>query len=107
MLGLFGSSFTSVTPRSDASAELPSQSPGKPRFGQEEPPSQINLNVLPPSVDLNRPNGGRGGAGLLVPPPVVDEIPTTPRVLETYRMFGLLGLTTMEAIDRPRNALPE
>src|SRR5437763_3920518 len=69
-------------------------------------PSQTNENVAPPSVDLNSPNGGLGGGGVVVAPPVTEATPRTPRVDETYRMFALLGSTTILLIERPSNASP-
>ena len=40
----------------------------------------MNEKVAPPSVDLKRPNGGRGVGGFDVVPPVTEETPRTPRV---------------------------
>src|SRR5262249_7049151 len=102
----FGSNFTSVTPRSDASEDVPLQKTG-PCAGQSEPPSQIKLKCPPPSTDLNNPKGGRFSGGFEVPPPVTDEMPRTPRVDETYMINGFVGSITIEAIERPTNAFPE
>src|SRR5262245_12389839 len=97
-----GSSCTSLTPRIVDLKLVPLQI-----AGQLSLPSQMKLNVAPPSVDSNRPNGGRGVGGFVVTPPLRTELtPRTPREDDTKRWFSFVGSTTIELIDRPRNALP-
>jgi len=96
-----GSSCTLLLPRIVALGLVPLHVAGQP-----SPPSQMKLNVAPPSVDSKRPKGGLGTGGFVVPPPVTELTPRTPRVDDTKRWFGFVGSITIELIERPRNALP-
>src|SRR5207245_2923373 len=104
MLWLFGSSSVSVIPRSDDSAPPPRHVPG-PQLGS---PSKMKVKCPPPSVDLNKPNGGRGVGGfdVVAPVPATELTPRIPRADETYIIFAFVGSITMELIERPRNAFP-
>jgi hypothetical protein len=66
----------------------------------------MKLNVAPPSVDSKRPKGGLAVGGFVVPPPVTELMPLTPREDETKRWLAFVGSTTIELIERPRNAFP-
>src|SRR6266702_4032867 len=91
-----------LTPRAEPKLDwiLPA-SPFSDEFRQT-PLGLSSVKFAPPSVDFHRPNGGRPGARLTVPP-VTELTPRTARVEPTYIV---LPLTTIDEIARPSKAGP-
>src|SRR3954451_11506301 len=74
---------------------------GSPNGAQEtSPPSQIWVNVEPPSVVLYRPAGAWFAERT---PPSVALMPRTPSVVATKNVLVRLGSKTMLAMERSLN----